>query len=328
MRLFRNIATFLCVALLTTVVLSDCSNKHKTEAAPANAPEAKDTFVIALLPERNVFVQKRRYEPLAQYLSKHLDMNVRTRLLDSYAAVYAQMLDRRVNAAFFGSLSYLVMHSRMPLDPIARPVLRNGRSSYSGVIFALKGGGITEDIATWRGRRIALIDKSTTSGYLFPKWYLWTKGVRNLHGFFRKVLYAGSYDAAIAEVMDGRSDIGCSNADILNNFLNQNPLMREKLVILAKSPPFPSSTLGVREDIDPALERKLSAALLGMDKTDEGRRVLAEFGAKRFIETSESEYDSLGEMLKTIGIRPADIALEAVGGRGRAAAGEPGDESR
>jgi phosphonate transport system substrate-binding protein len=313
MRLLRNIFAFLFVALLMTVALGGCTGKHKTESAPDNESQVKGTFVIALLPERNIFLQKRRYQPLAEYLSKRLHMNVRTKLLDSYEAVYSQMLDRSIDAAFFGALSYVAMHSKLPLDPIARPLLKNGKSTYRSMIFALKGRGITEDVVTWKGKRIAFISKSTTSGYLFPVWHLRTKGIANIGKYFTKVIYAGSNDAAIAEVMDGRADIGCVSVNGMDNFLHYNPLMQGKFVTLAESPPFPSNTLGVREDIDPTLERKLKAALIGMDGTEEGRKVLAAVGAKRFIETSESEYGAILGMLKTIGIRPDDIALEAIG---------------
>jgi phosphonate transport system substrate-binding protein len=320
MRLLKNIQALLCIGFLATVVLGGCTDRQKTEAVSDNTPEVKATFGIGLLPAENVFLQKRRYRPLAEYLSKRLDMDVRTKLLDSYDAVYAQMLDRSVDAAFFGSLSYVALHSRLPLEPIARPLRANGGSTYRGIIFALKGKGITEDIGTWKGKRIALVEKSTTSGYLFPAWYLMTKGIRNPARYFRKVVYAGSHEAAIVEVLDGHADIGCANDAVFNRYVEKRPRMRDEFVVLASSLPFPSDTLGVRKDIDPGLELKMKETLLGMDKTEEGREVLDKFGAKRFVVTRGADYGPILDMLKAIGLRPEDIALEAIGRKGESEA--------
>jgi phosphonate transport system substrate-binding protein len=320
MRPLKNIPALLCIAFLATVFPGGCTDRQKTEAVSGNTPKVKATFVIGLLPAENVFLQKQRYKPLAGYLSQRLDMDVRTKLLDSYEAVYTQMLDRSVDAAFFGSLSYVSLHSRLPLEPIARPLRDNGSSTYRGMIFALRGKGITENIGTWKGKRIALVEKSTTSGYLFPMWYLRTKGIRNPAGYFRRVVYAGSHEAAIVEVLEGHADIGCANDTVFNRYVKNRPRMHGEFVLLASSPPFPSDTLGVREDIDPGLERKLKETLLGMDRTEEGKKVLEKLGAKRFIETTGADYGPILDMLKTIGLRPDDIALEAIGRQGESGA--------
>ncbi len=320
MRLSRNTAAFLCFLFLAAFALDACTNKQKEGTGHEIMPQKRGTFVIALLPEENVFLQKRRYRPLTEYLSKRLGMDVKTRLLDSYSAVYAQMLDRNADAAFFGALSYIAMDSRLPLDTIARPFRENGGSRHRGVIFVLKGRGITEDIATWRGKRVALVDRSTAAGYIYPVWYLRTRGIGNLNGFFRKVVYAGSNDAAIEEVVNGNADIGCASSDIFSDFIRRTPSARNKLIVLARSSPLPSDVIGVREDMAPLLAGKLRDALIEMDKTEEGRTALAKLGAERFIATSEAGYTPLLEMLKTLHIKPGDIALASIKRDDRAAA--------
>jgi ABC-type phosphate/phosphonate transport system substrate-binding protein len=53
----------------------------------------------------------------------------------------------------------------------------------------------------------------------------------------------------------------------------------------------PANSLAVRRDLDPALKIKLRNLLLEMDYTEEGKAILREFGAKKFIATSEKDYD-------------------------------------
>ncbi len=89
--------------------------------------------------------------------------------------------------------------------------------------------------------------------------------------------------------------------------------MRDKFVVLASSTSVPLSSLGVKKSMDGKLKERLKAALLGMKETSEGKKVLETLGAERLIETKDSEYEPLLDMLNTLGIKPEDIAPSAIG---------------
>ncbi len=316
MRFQHSRAFFLSVVVLILLLLAGCPGRREVSGKQRIEEKAGPghTFVIALLPRENIFYQKRRYDLLADYLSRNLGVNVKTRLLDSYDSVYNEMSTGKVDAAFFGGLSYVVMDSKIDIDPIARPVYRDGRSSYRGVIFARRDRGITGNISTWRGKRIALASKSTTSGYLFPRWYLHNRGVKEFSGYFSRIFYVGSLDAAIDAVMDNKVDIGCSTDRLFDKYLIKNPAARGSLLILAISGPFPSGTLGVKKgSLDTHIEKLLKETLLGMDKTDEGRAVLSSMRAARFIETRKSDYDHIADMMADLGLGPDFFELGGIG---------------
>jgi phosphonate transport system substrate-binding protein len=303
-----------CAIFLSLLSLAACSEEKDVEKPAIDANRiSTDSFVIALLPEQNVFEQKKRYKPLADYLSRSLGIPVKTKLLDSYDAVYNEMLQKKVNAAFFGSLSYVVMNSKIDIELLARPYLVNEISTYRGVIFALRDKGITEDVKSWRGKRIALVNKSTTAGYIFPKYYLLNKGVENFEAHFSSVIYTGSHDASILSVFTGGADIGCASDLIFNKLTGENPAMRERLIVLAKSAPVPANVLGTRKGTDNALKERLKEALMNMEKTPEGRDALSHLGAVRFIATKRSEFEPIIEMLNDLGLKPETFALEAIG---------------
>ncbi|MBI5099718.1 MAG: phosphate/phosphite/phosphonate ABC transporter substrate-binding protein [Nitrospirae bacterium] len=306
----------LCFTVLLPFACTE-NEKQKSENPSADKDFPTTSFVIALLPEQNVFSQKRRYMPLAHYLSRAIDMNVKTKLLDSYGAIYSEILNNKVDAAFFGSLSYVVTNAKIRMDPIARPYQKDGTSTYRGMIFARRNSGITGDITSWKDKRIALVHKSTTAGYIFPMWCLYKKGVKNFEDYFSQVIFMGSHDAAILAVLNGDVDIGCASDQIFNKFLKENPVRNEKLTVLASSAPVPSNTLGIRYDRDDILKKKLRSTLLDMDKTPEGREALSAMGATHFIETKNSEFEPIHEMLDTLGFKPEDIALEEIGLSGK-----------
>ncbi len=307
---------FLSMAVLILLLLAGCPGRKEVSGKQRIEKRAGSghTFVIALLPRENIFYQKRRYDLLANYLSGALGINVKTKLLDSYDSVYNEMSTGKVDAAFFGGLSYVVMDSKIAIDPIARPGYRDGRSSYRGVIFARRGRGITENVSTWKGKRIALASKSTTSGYLFPRWYLHNKRMKKFRGYFGRIFYVGSLDAAMEAVMDNKVDLGCSTDRLFDKYMTSNPAARSSLLILATSGPFPSGTLGVKKgSLDTHIEKLLKETLLGMDKTDEGRAVLSLMRATRFIETRKSDYDRIDDMMRELGLGPDFFELGAIG---------------
>ncbi|MEW6600312.1 MAG: phosphate/phosphite/phosphonate ABC transporter substrate-binding protein [Nitrospirota bacterium] len=309
----KRLRVFICLVVLAVVSLASCTD-HKDAGNPAVSESSVPTssFVIALLPAQNVFEQKKRYKPLVDYLTRSLGINVRTKLLDSYDAIYNEMLQKRVDAAFFGSLGYIVMNSKIDIEPIARPFKKDGTSTYRGLIFALKDKGITNDVRTWKNKRIALVHKSTTAGYIFPKYYLYKNGVLRFEDYFSKAIYTGSHDASIFSVLNEDADIGCASDQIFDRLTGENPLIRERLVILATSAPVPANILGVRST-DKLLKERLRVTLMNMERTPEGRDILSTLGAVRFIETKKSEFEPVFEMLTTLGLKPEMFAIEAVG---------------
>jgi phosphonate transport system substrate-binding protein len=314
MRISRKKAVQLFVLCLAVLLLFACTENEKQESTNAfsgkNVPAP--SFVIALLPQRNVFLQKKHYNVLADYLSKSIDMNVKTKLFDSYNEIYEEMLEGKVDAAFLGGLSYVVINSKISLEPIARPYLKNGTSTYKGVIFTMKDRGISGEVTTWKDKRIALVNKSSNSGYIFPRWYLYHNGVKDIESYFKSIIYSGSGDSSVTTVFQGEADIGCASDRIFNEVVGKNPLMREKLIIIASSPPLPYNTFSMRKSADHTLKARLKEALLHMDKTPGGRNVLSMLNAIQFIETKGSEYRPLSGMLNDLGLKPGDFALEFI----------------
>lgn len=313
MRDNRTRAIFLCAILITLFSFSACSEKKSEKPAINENHSTKETFVIAILPAQNVFKQKQRYQPLADYLSKSLNMTVKTKLLDSYGAIYNELSKDKVDAAFFGSLAYVAVNSRIGIEPVTRPMKIDGTSTYRGLIFTVKNKGITDDFRTWKKKRIALVHKSTTAGYIFPKYLLHKKGVTDFEEYFSKVIYTGSHDASVLSVLTGDADLGCASDLIFERLAAENPLIAEKLVVLARSTEVPANTFGVKKGTDEKLIERLRSALLEMENTPQGKTVLSALGASRFIETKESDFKPIFEMLSTLGIAPDTFALDSIG---------------
>ena len=204
----QKLTLIITICILAVLSLFSIEFSSTTETGPdlAMASDLGDIYelVIALVPEKNVFEQKKRYHYITDYLSKKLGIIVRTEILPDYGAICSAFLEGKVDVGFFGSFSYGLVHARASVEPIARPVWLNGSSTYSGYLFVRKDSGINA-VEHMKNKRLALVHKATTAGYIFALDYFKNSGITNLDEYFSQVLFCGSHDAAAWAVYSGEA---------------------------------------------------------------------------------------------------------------------------
>lgn len=270
-------------------------------AAPAAAEQVKPKLLIGLIPEMNIFKQKQRFQLLGEYLSQKTGMQVQFTILSRYGNIIDSFKQERMDGAFFGSFTGALAIEKLGVIPLARPVNLDKTSEYRGYLFVRKDSGI-RDIKDMRGRRMALVEKATTAGYLFPLAYLKERGITDIKEFFSETFFTGSHDAAINAVLNKKADIGAAKHSMYDRVRADDPRIDKELVVIATSPWVPSNGLCVRKDLDKVLQKKLKEALLGLHQDPAGGAVLEKFGALRFIDTTAKDYQPVFEMARNAGI--------------------------
>ncbi|MEW6088889.1 MAG: phosphate/phosphite/phosphonate ABC transporter substrate-binding protein [bacterium] len=260
-----------------------------------------DKFIIALIPERNIFEQRKRYKYMTDYLSKHLGLDVRAEVLSNYGKICDAFLNHEVDAGFFGSFSYVLTRAKINIIPLARPVEVDGTSTYSGYIFVRKDSGIKSP-KDMEDKMLSLVSRATTAGYIFQLDYFRKNGVNDMEKYLSKIYFAGSHDAAAWSVYTGEADVGGCKNHIYNELCKKNPDFKKNMVILEESVQVPSNGLAVSADIDPDLQKRLKALLLSLDKDQEGKEMLKKFAVIKFIENSDKDYESLYQMIDRLKI--------------------------
>lgn len=276
------------------------SNRGPTQAT-AGVIADHGELVIALVPEKNIFEQKKQYQYIARYLSGKLNIPVRAVILSDYDAICQAFLDGKADVGFFGSFSYGLARARVSVEPIARPVWLNGSSTYSGYLFVRKDSDI-KTVEDMKGKRLALVHKATTAGYIFPLEYFRSNGVVDLEEYFSKIHFCGSHDAAAWVVYSGEAEVGACKNHVFNALVESDSDFKEEMLVLAESGEVPSNGMAVRSDLDPSLKNRLKEILINMHKSKEGVKALEGFRAKKFIETTDQDYMSLYRMVEEIGI--------------------------
>jgi phosphonate transport system substrate-binding protein len=261
----------------------------------------KPFLTIGLIPERNIFKQVERYEPLADYLSKKIGIKIKLLVLTRYGNIIDNFVSAHMDGAFFGSFTYALAHSKLGVEAIARPEDVNGISTYYGLIFARKDSGI-KSIKDMKEKSFAFVDKATTAGYLLPLSYFAEHGIEAYKTFFNETYFTGTHQDAIYDVLNKKADVGAAKNTMFYRLAAYDRRIIEELAILARSPDVPENGLAVRKDLDEAIKHKLKKMLINMHTDAEGINVLKKFGARRFIETSNDDYESVYRYVRQIGL--------------------------
>jgi phosphonate transport system substrate-binding protein len=298
MKLLWVILTVVLVALVVGLIawLGSMPAEHEKEGAVVVAPPAvaeRAPLHIGLVPERDIFKLRKRYLALTGYLSKQLGRPVDVATVNTYQAVLQDFAERKIDAAFLGSLVAVLTVDRLAARVLVRPVDEAGVSTYRGVIFVRQDSPIQriEDLA---GRSVAMV-KTTYAADLFPIWEMHRTDINHGASPPRKV-WVGTHDEVIGETLGGRVEAGAVKNLRLDAYEALHP--DAKVRRLATSDPVPNDTLVVRADLAETLGPRLREVLLAMDKDPAGAEALAGFGAVRFVPCSIEEFKPIYDMVE------------------------------
>lgn len=286
---------------LCVFLAAGCS-REKSGSLKSKPQSHRREILIGLVPEQDIFKQVERYEPLARYLASQVGAGVDVKLMvvPRYEQIISNFLSQKMDAAFFGSFTYILAHAEIGVQAIARPVGLDGSSTYRGLIFVRKDSSI-RSIQEMRGKRFAFVDQYTTAGYLLPLAYFKKEGV-DYRTYLKESYFAGTHEDAIYDVLERKADIGAAKSTVFNRLKANDARVGKELMILAESPEVPENSLALRKDLDGSLKEKIKTALLTMQNSPEGAKILQEFGARRFIETTDGDFRPVYEYAREIGI--------------------------
>lgn len=275
----------------------------RQEQAPTQQAEDTtfQTYRIGLIPEHNIFDQKKRYEPLLAYLSQQSGVSLQSVILRRYGNIIENFSQQKLDGAFFGSFTGAMAIKTLNVEPLARPQYVNGASTYYGMVFVRKGSNIrtAEDM---RNKRMVFVDRATTAGYLLPLSYFKSLGIDDYSSWFSETYFSGTHEDAIYDVLNGLADIGAAKNTVFYRLAESDQRIIEELEILKTSPHVPANGLAMLKDIPEELKQRLLKTMLTMHQNSEGRKILDGLRIERFISTSAEDYQPVLDYAESIGL--------------------------
>ena len=210
-------------------------------------------------------------QEVAELLQKETGLHFKTSVATSYAAVIEAMGAGKVDIGWLATFSYVLAKDKYDVE-LLLVVQRFGSPFYRGQIMVRADSGINS-LDNLQGKRFAFVDPASTSGHLYPKTLLLSKGL-DPKTFFSKTIFAGSHNAVVLSIYKGEVDGGAAYDGSRAAVAKSYPDVFEKIKVLAYTKEIPNDTVSVRKELPEGLKVKLRDGLKKISDSPKGSKVL------------------------------------------------------
>lgn len=196
--------------------------------------------------------------PLAADMGKKLGVET-----DVYTASQTDI----VNALRDGKVDMVWLSSNVAIDAVTNANAEafalyynvNGTNGYKGVVVTRADTGIkTLDEALTPGKyNYACGPKTSTSGYVLPQFFLFSKRNTTPEQLFKSVIYGGHFPN-LESLMNKKVDVIANNTTDVATFKARTPAAKDSIVVLWESPLVPNDVLMYRKDMSQDNKKCLS----------------------------------------------------------------------
>ncbi len=240
--------------------------------------------------------QEEAFGPVARFLSARIGVPVDLAAASRYDELADWISRGMVDVALVPPLAYVRAKERIACLRLLRTMVVGGTVHYSGYIVVRDESPITSarDLA---GRRIAFVEPSSASGYLFARHWLGHEGIDPDHDL-AGAAFLGSHEAVIRAVLSGEADAGATFQGAVQR-ARQLGLDTASLRILAITGRIPLDALVATPDLDPGWIARLDETLDRLNTAHpEGRAALARLvDIVGWAPSDDRLYDEVREVL-------------------------------
>lgn len=180
-------------------------------ATTAQAATERKEVVMGFNPAENVDVVEMNGKAFSEYYEKKTGYKVKTFIATDYTALIEALRSGRIDFAWLPPFSY-VKAEKVADAKVLLKAVRRGRAAFYSAIISRADKNI-KSIEDLKGKNIAWVDPSSTSGHIFPKANLMTKFNIDPDKYFGKQVFAGSHDSLVLAVLNGTVDAGATFAN-------------------------------------------------------------------------------------------------------------------
>ncbi|WP_114854136.1 phosphate/phosphite/phosphonate ABC transporter substrate-binding protein [Brachybacterium sp. YJGR34] len=228
--------TSLTAAVLGSTALTSCGGS-------AAGGEERD-LVFAAVPAENSQSLAQTFDNVVALLEQATGRTVAFQDASDYAAVIEGQRAGKIDIASYGPFSYVIAKDGgVPIEAVAAPVHEEGtQPAYQSLCYVTADSGISslEDL---RGKKVAFVDKASTSGYLVPMEGLMSAGL-DLEADLTAVL-AGGHDAALLALAGGEVDAAFAHDTMLQTLTGSGQVEEGQLSPVWESSPIPEDPIAL-----------------------------------------------------------------------------------
>ena len=211
---------------------------------------------------------KKGFGPFLKELEEKIGLPIEASFAPDYAGVIEAMRFGKIQVAWFGNKSAIEAVDRADGEVFAQTSGADGSMGYYSVIIVHKDSPYQDIDQVIKGGSKLVFgngDPNSTSGYLIPTYYIWSKQGIDPTKHFRRVRNT-NHEANCMAVAMKQVDFATNNTECLERFQQSNPRLAQNLRVIWKSPMIPKDPLVWRKDLDRELKARVQAAILSFGR--------------------------------------------------------------
>ena len=230
------------------------------------------------------------YQEIIDYIAKKLGMPVELVYKKTYDEMDKLLEKGDVDAAFICSAPYVEDRRKFGAELLVVPQV-DGRVFYKSFIIVHKDSDI-KSFDDLKGRTFAFTDPKSNSGRLYTAYLLAKKGSRP-EEFFKKYIYSYSHNKSVELVAKKVID-GASVENLIYQYMSRkkSPYVKQTRII-EKSQDFGIPPMVTTPYVSTFIKEKIKEILVNMHRDKKGKGILSAMQIEKFVEGSDSDYDSV-----------------------------------
>jgi phosphonate transport system substrate-binding protein len=273
---------------------------------PANAlAEDPDIITVGVIPFEEVQLTAEKFKGVVKTIEKATGKKVEWYFPTSYASLIESQRRGFIQIGYYGPESYIKAHevSDGKIEAFAQAVWGGGvyrkkEDGYHAYII-VKADSPYKTPADLKGKTLALVNATSTSGNMIPKVELGKQLNSKLTNYFKSVFYAGSHTAAALAVLQGRADAAAVADVTLDWAVDKKEFDGKAFRIIWQSSKLPLDPFAWRKDLlSDTLRTKIANALVNLGNTPEGKEFLTKTRSEKVEPVDDKAYDGIRAVLK------------------------------
>ncbi|AGQ22644.1 phosphate/phosphite/phosphonate ABC transporter substrate-binding protein [Lactobacillus helveticus] len=292
-------------AVLAALSLSACSGNKKSSSSTNEPKELNVEFV----PSTQANKTEAEAKPLGTLLQKQLHIPVHVTVSTDYSGLVEAMSSKKVDVGFMPPYSYMLAHKRGIADVLLQAERYgydepSGKMNhklmhkYRGMIVVKKGS----KIKSWKdlkGKKIAIGDPSSSSGYVYPIAELYKKGLNVTKD--SKLVNITSDDQRVISVLNGDVDAAFVFSDARDIAAKDDKRAMTDVVPIYFTQWIPNDTISVRKDMPKKFRVKLAKAFKNIAKSKKGKQIIESiYSHYGYVDAKDSDFDGLRNYQKIV----------------------------
>ncbi|MBC8401524.1 MAG: phosphonate ABC transporter, permease protein PhnE [Candidatus Marinimicrobia bacterium] len=203
------------------------------------------------------------FQPLLNAVGATTDIKINFEEAASYDAAVAELEQGKAQLAWLGQSAYLTASKKVDLESLAVAFTEGVDESVYRTVFISKAESKFSALKDFKSQRLILTEHGSTSGDTVPRHILTQFDLNpEIHGNFSEVIYAGSQEEALKQILSGAGDLAAVSEINLHKQFTDGSLKKNAVKIIYRSDPIPGAPIVCLASFPADLKKQLQQAIL------------------------------------------------------------------